>query len=1318
MSEAPLTLHGLVAEARTPDDAPAVRYSGLEPGQAELLSYGEMRRIARRVCDVLCLVSSPARSPVALFCEPAVLLPAWVLGVLQAGSAFTPLDPKAPPALLLHILRQSGANLALVERSRMQTFSSIFGEYVDISSLNSGCPIVGVFLLQLHVKQKGNSTQPVSFGPSAAQIDIGAKKGCGKVHQCEEEMGMKDDEGDGNQNDKHLVHDKSDLTSSTGIHEFNKEGSPKYSEEQLPTSLSSDSHEAIESSHSGVLKASTRGALAYVLHTSGTTGVPKIVRVPHCCIVPNIIHLKSLFGVSSQDVVFMAAPLTFDPSIVEMFVALSSGASLIVVHPQVKMNPQRLADVMIKENKVTVLQATPTLMQQFGSQILRSVVLAEDSSLRVLALGGEPFPPLDVLRSWRSLSNGTRIFNLYGVTEVSSWASCWEVPPQVFTDSADVAIHLGSPLLGTNMEVRGLSGEPIVDGEGQLFIGGQQRVCFLGDEVEVAMGTMRPSGDYVHVSGGLKYFFVGRQDGQRKRRGKRLELGSVERAAVGVPGVEASAAVMLEDQRLGLCVVPENRRHREHDGEQSDFLEERIFRHLQELLPRHAVPDFIIFIDRLPATQHGKISMDELVSLCGRVESRGVTRQGRRELQPLLCSSWQKALPGVVPKDAPQPASRFLDCGGDSLRAVQFAADLEVQLEQSFPDVLQLILSNTFDEICRYCQQVLDLKTTDVHGNRGTFESGDQLDGEILKADSSAGSAEAIVQVAAIMEGSSERPFSFEESSEVPGSTVGISKLLDSLEGEIQDVDVPESHKINLQTKRKFKDRNKQGKRQRQEVVNMKHQKDNNIPTDISTEIIVSESMHFVTPTTEAVVAVSRVNRATVIHGVNLETLFHNCEDDLVIATRKLEGSDQKEVQMVDPVEIEMSEVWHFDTNRCVDASPLILVSRGKAVLILGSHSHWLFCLDLHTGQQIWRAKLGGRVESSACVTTSGKHVSVGCYDGGVYVLCLSTGTVCWVFRTGDSVKSSPVLDPVSGWLLVGSHDKHVYALDTQAHRCAWSLPAGSSVFSSPCVGDSPYQAYVGTLSGLLLSLDPVSGRVVWSHDCGKPLFSSPSCALGLVCVGCVDGSLLAVNTSGEELWRFYSSKPFFSSPCLLPDMTSDPNLNLSVLCGCHDGYLYLLSGDGQLLWSRWLGSAVYSSPCARWLGNDAKPTAGQSETLEVVSEATVSTKPMDKKIARGTPTGVTGWRFVTATTEGVVYILDGEGKVLSHYALPGELFSSPILHGDLILVGCRDDNIYCLCSPTLGPSCQEWWTLVDGMFTSVITGPKPHSNSSSSTSR
>ncbi|CAI9553010.1 unnamed protein product, partial [Staurois parvus] len=95
--------------------------------------------------------------------------------------------------------------------------------------------------------------------------------------------------------------------------------------------------------------------LAYVLHTSGTTGKPKIVNVPHCCIVPNIHHLGSIFGMSPDDLVFLASPLTFDPSVIEMFLALSSGACLLIVPEHLKMMPRKLFHVLFQQHRVTVL---------------------------------------------------------------------------------------------------------------------------------------------------------------------------------------------------------------------------------------------------------------------------------------------------------------------------------------------------------------------------------------------------------------------------------------------------------------------------------------------------------------------------------------------------------------------------------------------------------------------------------------------------------------------------------------------------------------------------------------------------------------------------------------------------------------------------------------------------------------------------------------------------------------------------------------------------------------------------------------------------
>lgn len=80
-----------------------------------------------------------------------------------------------------------------------------------------------------------------------------------------------------------------------------------------------------------------------------------------------------------------------------------------------------------------IIQATPTLLRRFGAHIIKSMVLAADTSLRVLALGGEAFPILSLLKTWKHQENRTSIFNLYGITEVSSWATCYKIPEEVFS---------------------------------------------------------------------------------------------------------------------------------------------------------------------------------------------------------------------------------------------------------------------------------------------------------------------------------------------------------------------------------------------------------------------------------------------------------------------------------------------------------------------------------------------------------------------------------------------------------------------------------------------------------------------------------------------------------------------------------------------------------------------------------------------------------------------------------------------------------------------------------------------------------------------
>lgn len=99
--------------------------------------------------------------------------------------------------------------------------------------------------------------------------------------------------------------------------------------------------------------------LAYVMQTSGTTGSPKTVRVPQQCIVPNITSVASIFGVCCEDCVALLSPYTFDPFVVQLFLALSSGARVAIIPENVKLQPEKLCKLLFEKLRTTILQVTP-----------------------------------------------------------------------------------------------------------------------------------------------------------------------------------------------------------------------------------------------------------------------------------------------------------------------------------------------------------------------------------------------------------------------------------------------------------------------------------------------------------------------------------------------------------------------------------------------------------------------------------------------------------------------------------------------------------------------------------------------------------------------------------------------------------------------------------------------------------------------------------------------------------------------------------------------------------------------------------------------
>lgn len=123
---------------------------------------------------------------------------------------------------------------------------------------------------------------------------------------------------------------------------------------------------------------------------------------------------------------------------------------------------------------------------------------------------------------------------------------------------------------------------------------------------------------------------------------------------------------------------------------------------------------------------------------------------------------------------------------------------------------------------------------------------------------------------------------------------------------------------------------------------------------------------------------------------------------------------------------------WKYDTRKCVDATPLLIVkNNAESVILIGSHSAEFFCIDA-AGGLVWSFKTNDRIESSAIISNCCRFVIFGCYDHNVYVLRVNDGCLEFKITTGDIVKSSPCLNEQNGHVYIGSYDKNLYCISIE----------------------------------------------------------------------------------------------------------------------------------------------------------------------------------------------------------------------------------------------------------------------------------------------
>ncbi|MFD4990308.1 amino acid adenylation domain-containing protein, partial [Streptomyces sp. NPDC058374] len=396
---------------------------------------------------------------------------------------------------------------------------------------------------------------------------------------------------------------------------------------------------------------------AYMIYTSGSTGRPKGVVVTHRGIAGFTAALAERFGVDSGARVLQLASAGFDASVMELLMALSGGAALVIPEGGRALAGQDLHDVLAGR-RITHTLIPPTVLASIPAD-------APDlPDLAVLATGGEALTPA-LVRRW---APGRRLLNAYGPTEITVAAS---ISAPIGAELATTP-PIGNPVADAHLSVRdrwlrpvpaGVPGELYVSGPG-LARGYHRRPAltaerFTADPHHPGRRLYR-TGDLVrwNTEGALEY--LGRTDDQIKIRGLRIELGEIEAALTRHPAVGQATAVVRESApgtpQIVAYTVPAD------DTPAAGTPDLRTW--LADQLPAYMVPSALVTLDALPLNASGKLDRRALPApepaTTGYVPPRTPTEQ-------TLCRIWAETL-GLERVGA---QDNFFSLGGDSILSIQ-----------------------------------------------------------------------------------------------------------------------------------------------------------------------------------------------------------------------------------------------------------------------------------------------------------------------------------------------------------------------------------------------------------------------------------------------------------------------------------------------------------------------------------------------------------------------------------------------------------------------------------------------------------------------
>lgn len=342
--------------------------------------------------------------------------------------------------------------------------------------------------------------------------------------------------------------------------------------------------------------------LAYILHTSGSTGVPKGVMYTHDAAMKFIDWCSTRFNFSEKDCFSSYAPFHFDLSIFDIYVSIKHGARLVLIDEVTSRQPMFLSK-LIQEFKITVWYSTPTtlnLMCEYGK--LEKYDL---SSLKTIIFAGEVYPVTQFKKLAKKLPN-CQYLNFYGPTETNV---CTYYQIDNINDLTEIPIGKACEHYKSKITENKTEGELLISGEG-LMIGYWSSELQPNNKFEVDKDNILwyKTGDIVATDSNNNYLFKGRKDRMIKRHGYRIELDEIEKNLLKHDDLIACAVISkpgdFSQTIIAFIILKPEKTYSLIDLKSLS----------SQLLPSYMIPDEFISVKSIPSTSSHKTDYQKLLN--------------------------------------------------------------------------------------------------------------------------------------------------------------------------------------------------------------------------------------------------------------------------------------------------------------------------------------------------------------------------------------------------------------------------------------------------------------------------------------------------------------------------------------------------------------------------------------------------------------------------------------------------------------------------------------------------------------------------------